>query len=81
MDIIDKYKLGNIIGKGSISLLYNTFENDKVVKKICNREDYDVVNEELETSIIKKLSLIKKLLLFFQLENMKLIIFLYTVEK
>ena len=58
MDIIDKYKLGNIIGKGSISLLYNTFENDKVVKKICNREDYDVVNEELETSIIKKLRIV-----------------------
>ena len=49
------YKLGKIIGKGSVSLIYEDDENDDEVYKFCNKKYYTEKNLQLELSFIDKL--------------------------
>ena len=51
----DTYKLGKIIGKGSVSLIYEDEENDDEVYKFCNKKYYSETNLQLELSFINKL--------------------------
>ena len=55
VEIDNKYKLGSIIGKGSVSTIYEDDENDDEVYKVCNKEYYSEQNLQMELSLIDKL--------------------------
>jgi len=67
VEIDKKYKLGSIIGKGSVSTIYEDDENDDEVYKLCNKEYYDEQNLQMELSLIDKLKNIKDIYKYIML--------------
>ena len=75
----DTYKLGKIIGKGSVSLIYEDEENDDEVYKFCNKKYYSETNLQLELSFINKLKdiddIYKYVMFLWLLTNNQLLLF------